>query len=31
LLVGGMVVFSLERERILRRYSSILGELRTWE
>jgi hypothetical protein len=31
LLVAGMVVFSLERERILRRYSSILGELRTWE
>jgi hypothetical protein len=31
LVVGAMVVFSLERERILRRYSSLLGELRTWD
>jgi hypothetical protein len=30
-LVAAMVVFSLERDRILRRYSVILGELRTWE
>ena len=30
-LVAGMVLFSLERERILRRYSTILGQLRTWE
>jgi hypothetical protein len=31
LLVAGMVVFSLERERILRRYSAIFTELRTWD
>ncbi|MCA9669710.1 MAG: hypothetical protein KC503_29150 [Myxococcales bacterium] len=31
LVVGAMVVFSLERERILRRYSAILAELRTWD
>lgn len=31
LVVTSMVVFSLERERILRRYSLILGELRTWD
>lgn len=30
-LVAAMVAFSLERERILRRYSLILGELRTWD
>jgi hypothetical protein len=31
LVVATMVVFSLERERILRRYSLILGELRSWD
>jgi hypothetical protein len=30
-LVAAMVAFSLERERILRRYSLILGQLRTWD
>ncbi len=30
-LVAAMVAFSLERERILRRYSLILGELKTWD
>ncbi len=30
-LVAAMVAFSLERERILRRYSMILGELRSWD
>jgi hypothetical protein len=30
-LVATMVVFSLERERILRRYSVVLGELQTWD
>lgn len=31
ILVVGMVVFTLERERILSRYSVIFNELRTWE
>lgn len=31
LLVSAMVLFSLDRERILRRYSTVLGELRAWE
>jgi hypothetical protein len=31
LLVILMVVFSVERERVLRRYSMALGELRTWD
>jgi hypothetical protein len=31
LLVSAMVMFSLDRERILRRYSTVLGELRAWE
>ena len=30
-MVSGMVIFSLERERILRRYSTIVGDLRTWD
>lgn len=30
-LVGAMVAFSLERERILRRYAGFVGELRRWE
>ena len=30
-LVAGMVFFTLERERILRRYSAIFAELQTWE
>jgi len=31
ILVVGMVIFTLERERILSRYSVIFNELRTWE
>ena len=30
-IVAGMVVFTLERERILARYSAVFNELRTWE
>jgi hypothetical protein len=30
-LVAAMVLFSLDRERILRRYSLVRGELRAWE
>ncbi|MBW2523729.1 MAG: hypothetical protein JRI23_06115 [Deltaproteobacteria bacterium] len=31
LLIASMVMFSLDRERILRRYSTVLGELRAWD
>ena len=31
LIVAGMVIFTLERERILARYSAVFNELRTWE
>ena len=30
-IVAGMVLFTLERERILTRYSAVFNELRTWE
>ncbi|ACY18828.1 hypothetical protein [Haliangium ochraceum] len=30
-VIACMVVFSLERERLLRRYSAIIGQLRTWD
>jgi len=29
--VAGMVYFSVERERIMKRYSGIAGKLRTWD
>lgn len=31
LIVAGMIYFSLERERLLRRYSAITGTLRAWD
>lgn len=31
LIVAGMVYFSVERERIMKRYSGIVGKLRTWD
>lgn len=30
-IVGGMVYFSVERERIMKRYASITGRLRAWD
>jgi hypothetical protein len=30
-IVGGMIVFSLERQRILNKYSAIFQEVKTWK
>jgi predicted CDP-diglyceride synthetase/phosphatidate cytidylyltransferase len=31
LIVGGMVYFNVERERIMRRYAGITTRLRAWD
>jgi hypothetical protein len=30
-IVAGMVYFSVQRERIMKRYSSIMGKLQGWD
>jgi hypothetical protein len=30
-IVAGMVYFSVQRERLMKRYSSIVGKLRAWD